>query len=339
MTGRLRATVIGLGVGEQHARAYLADPRVELASVFDIDPPRRQRVAADLGVPEAESFEAAIDGADVVSIASYDADHAGEVLACLSAGKHVFVEKPLCRTSDELAAIGRAWRATGVKLSSNLILRRAPLYEDLRRRIADGELGEIYAFDGDYLFGRLEKILQGWRGREAGYSALHGGGVHLVDLLLWLVGQRPTKISGHGGKVVTRGAAFAGDDLVSVSMSTEEGLIARVSTHLGCVHRHQHVVRIFGTEGTFIYDDAGARLHRTRDPAQPSEPLPTPPLPANKGDLIPGFIDAIVEDRDLTDHTHAMFDVVSICSAGVRAIATGEQIEIEYWRSDEAVRT
>ena len=61
MTGRLRATVIGLGVGEQHARAYLADPRVELASVFDIDPPQRQRVATDLGVPEAESFEAAID--------------------------------------------------------------------------------------------------------------------------------------------------------------------------------------------------------------------------------------------------------------------------------------
>jgi predicted dehydrogenase len=42
---------------------------------------------------------------DAIVIATRHASHAGLVLAALRAGKHVFVEKPLCLTLDELSAI------------------------------------------------------------------------------------------------------------------------------------------------------------------------------------------------------------------------------------------
>ena len=50
-------------------------------------------------------------------------------------------------------------------LACNLVLRAAPLYVGgSKRPSARGELGEIYAMDGDYLYGRLPKITDGWRG-------------------------------------------------------------------------------------------------------------------------------------------------------------------------------
>src|SRR5262249_50292734 len=149
----------------------------------------------------------------------------------------------------------------------NLVLRAAPLYCWLRDTIAAGELGELYAFDGDYLYGRLEKITDGWRGEVDGYSVLQGGGVHLVDLMLWLTGQRPATVNAVGNRIATRGTRFRYDDFVAATYRFESGLIGRITANFGCVHRHQHVVRVFGTKGTFIHDDRGARLHSTREPS------------------------------------------------------------------------
>src|SRR6185437_958145 len=119
--------------------------------------------------------------------------------AALRAGKDVFVEKPLCRTEDELVSLHEAWRAAGEPaLASNLVLRAAPLYGWLRDEVDSGRLGTPYAFDGDYLYGRLHKILDGWRGQVDHYSVMLGGGVHLVDLLLWTTRQRPARVAAVG---------------------------------------------------------------------------------------------------------------------------------------------
>src|SRR6266511_2275864 len=202
----LGAAVVGLGVGEQHARAYARDRRARLRWVHDIDRARATRLAAELGAHVAGSLGEILADPDtqLVSIASYDQDHAGQVLATLEAGKHCFVEKPLCRTSAELEAIVTKWTAARrTVLRSNLVLRGAPLFLWLRDAIRDGELGEIYAFDGDYLYGRVHKVIDGWRGEVEGYSVLEGGGIHLLDLLLWLTDQRPSHVITVGNRIVT----------------------------------------------------------------------------------------------------------------------------------------
>src|SRR6185503_7475057 len=101
------------------------------------------------------------------------------------------------------------------------------------------------------------------------YSVMAGGGVHLVDLMLWLTGQQPTTVSAVGNRIATANSRFAYDDFVTATYAFPSGLVGRITANFGCVHRHQHVVRVFGTKGTFIHDDAGARLHWTRDEARP----------------------------------------------------------------------
>src|SRR5262245_6284795 len=107
----ISAAVVGLGVGEQHARALAAHPGARVVAVCDLDAQRATTLAASLGA-KVTSFDAALadPAIDLVVVASYDDHHAAQAVAALEARKHVFCEKPLCRTLDEARAIARAQR-------------------------------------------------------------------------------------------------------------------------------------------------------------------------------------------------------------------------------------
>ena len=180
---KIGVAVVGLGIGVQHARAYHKIDNCVIHWFYDLSYMKAKAVADEFGQGKvAASFEEVLHDPNVqiVSIASYDSAHFGQVVAALDVGKHVFVEKPICRTINELEIVKQAWgrHRNKLKLSSNLVLRSAPLYQWLKRKVESEGFGEIYAFDGDYLYGRLHKITQGWRQNEANYSVMLGGGIH-----------------------------------------------------------------------------------------------------------------------------------------------------------------
>jgi predicted dehydrogenase len=329
---RLRVGVVGLGVGEQHATAYAKLPACEVRLVADLDAERARRVAEQFGAQVASGFDAicADEEIDIISIASYDHHHFEQVVAAIRAGKHVFVEKPLCRTLSEAREVKRALLESGTKLSSNLVLRAAPFYGWLHDEARSGRLGRLYAFDGDYLYGRLHKITDGWRREVDDYSVVLGGSVHLVDLMIWIVGDRPVTVSAVGNRISTEHTSFHYDDFVAATFVFPSGLVGRITANFGSVHAHQHVVRVFGTEATVLYDDAGPRLHLSRDPSVPSKLLNLASLPTTKGELIPAFVQAILAGSDTVPSTQHELDVISVCASTDRALAEGETVDIEY---------
>ncbi|PIQ82359.1 MAG: hypothetical protein COV76_04065 [Candidatus Omnitrophica bacterium CG11_big_fil_rev_8_21_14_0_20_64_10] len=325
---RLRgAAVIGLGVGEQHARAYCDAPGWRLKWLVDLDPERARQVQLRLGngaVADGPEILWADPEVQVVSIASRDADHADQVLAGLRGGKHLFVEKPLCRTLEELERIERAWEAAGRPvLMSNLVLRAAPLYRWAADAVADGRLGKIYAFDGDYLYGRLEKITEGWRGREADYSVMAGGGVHLVDWMLSVFGEAPVSVAAFGNRISTEGTSFRHNDYAAALYRFPSGAVGRITANFGSVQPHQHAVRIYGTRGTLISDDRGVRLFDSRDPERPPQRIEAAPLPAGKGALIPAFLEQAERPASAAAQALREFQLIRVCVAADRALASG----------------
>jgi predicted dehydrogenase len=333
--GKIGVAVVGLGIGEQHALAYLATEKCELRWLHDLDRSKAQALTHKLGAGNVpHDFKEVLRDPDTqaISIASYDDIHFEQVVAALNAGKHVFVEKPICRTIDELRAVKRAWSQHGgkLKLASNLVLRAAPLYRWLRQKMMAGDLGGVYAVDADYLFGRLHKITEGWRKDVDDYSVIAGGGVHLIDLILWLTNQRPAAVMATGNRICTEGTPFRYNDYVAVTLQFPSGLVGRISANFGCVHRHQHVLRVFGREATFIYDDAGSRFHTDRDPAIQAVPIILPALPASKGDLIPAFVEAIRNDENLDAETQSHLDVISIIAACDASLKTRSMTEVLY---------
>lgn len=341
MTRQLGIAVIGLGIGEQHARMYATLPSCKVKLLVDLDRSRADNLAGAFPGSDAGSdLDQALERSDidVVSIASFDDAHFDQVMRALSAGKHVFVEKPLCRTEEELTQIRAVLDAnSSLHLVSNLVLRGADLYRWLRDEISAGAFGEIYAFDGDYLYGRLHKITEGWRGETDDYSVMLGGGIHMIDLMLWLTGQRPVAVQAVGNRICTRDTAFQYDDFTAATMTFESGMVGRITANFGCVHRHQHVVRIFGTRKTFILDDTGPRLMTARDPIAPGlavalvEPIGLATKPAHKGALIPAFVEGIVLKKSpRTADLDATLDAIAIAAACDRAVANSSPIQISY---------
>ena len=333
MSELLGAAVIGLGVGEQHAKMFARTEGCTLRWVYDIDAAKmnavRERVGAGMC---ATSFEQILNDPQthIICVASYDHLHPDEVIAAFRAGKHVFCEKPLCRTHEELLAIQTAWRESAKELECNLVLRSAPFYRWLKDAIHAGELGRVYSIDGEYLYGRIHKITEGWRKDVDDYSIMLGGGVHLADLMMWMTGEKPNRVIARGNKLATIDTNFRYEDFVTTIFDFPSGMIGRITANFGGVHHHQHVVRVFGTKATVLYDDQGPRIFRSRDPEVPSEKISLSALPANKGDLIPGFIDRIRHHGANQKPTAHEFDVITACMAADRAAQTQQPMPIEY---------
>ena len=76
---------------------------------------------------------------NILVIASPDNFHAAQIIKSFNYNKHIFVEKPLCTEQSELKNIFRKWKFYNgkLKLASNLILRTAPIYLWLKKKIKD----------------------------------------------------------------------------------------------------------------------------------------------------------------------------------------------------------
>ncbi|HWH15445.1 MAG TPA: Gfo/Idh/MocA family oxidoreductase [Miltoncostaeaceae bacterium] len=342
MRAPLGVAVIGLGVGARHLAAY-ARAGCRVRAVCDHDRVRAQEAARPHGARAVtDAMEAiALPGVEAVSIASYDADHFAQVRAALMLGRHVFVEKPLCTRPAEVEALAAVLAAAPVPpvLASNLVLRAAPFFAHLRAEVAAGALGVPYAVDGEYLYGRLPKLTDGWRGRHADYSPFLGGAVHLVDLMMWITGQRPVAVVAAGGDLCARGSGFTGDDFTAATFTFASGMVGRVTANFGSVTRHHHHLRLYGTEGTAISDDVGPRRHRRRDPGDPPEHAPLAALPADKGALVASFVDACLgRPSPLPGAAHELA-VVAACCAADRSRREGRWVEIPYPDAPAALKS
>lgn len=326
----IRAAVIGLGVGERHVDGYRAHPDCEVVALCDIDPARLRAVGERQGVRRltTEPRELIEDpGIDVVSVASYDDAHYKQVSGALAQGKHVFAEKPLCLHEHEAREVAAQMAARpDLRVSSNLPLRLSPRFRALRDLVAHGGLGELVHLEGDYLYGRVHKLTDGWRGELPYYSAILGGAVHMVDLLLWLVpGHQVVEVTATGNGVATRGSKFRHASFVLLTLRFAGDLVAKVTTNLGAVGPHFHGVAVYGTDGTWVNGLPHGRLYRRAgDDGEFAEQPVTAPYPgAAKGDLIHSFVQAILGRgrAEVTDDD--VLATMAVCFAAERSLREG----------------
>lgn len=328
----VRAGIIGLGVGEQHIEGYGRHPDCEVVALCDFD--ERQLEACRDRYPGLRTATDATEiltdpEIDVVSIASYDNYHYEQAATAIRHGKHVFVEKPLCLFEKEAADLRRALaERPNLKLSSNLILRRSPRFRAVRDLMREGQLGEPYYLESDYNYGRLHKLTEGWRGALDFYSVVYGGGVHVVDLLLWLTGERVVEVSSYGNRVASRGSQFQRDDFVVSLLKFESGKLGKISANFGCVAPHFHTLVIYGTKATFINDVESGKLITSRDPAQAAREITVEYPGTHKGDLLYSFVDSIVKDTRGEVNADDVFEAMSVCFAIEKSLSRGRPVAV-----------
>jgi len=142
----------------------------------------------------ASSDDEIINDPDIntVAILTRHNTHADLVVKALKAGKHVFVEKPLALSSDQLSAIREQLETSSSLLTVGFNRRFAPLAKTLSSRLVDRteSLYAHYRVNAGYI------PLDHWTQDPAiGGGRIIGEGCHFIDFITFLVGAPPVSVS------------------------------------------------------------------------------------------------------------------------------------------------
>lgn len=332
---RIKAGIIGLGVGEQHIEGYERHPDCQVIALCDSDPEKCKMAMQkypDLTIVK-DATEILDDPAiGIVSIASYDNCHYEQIVRAIGNNKHLFVEKPFCMHEQEAAHIRSLLNSKPrIRISSNLILRKSPRLIRLKEQIRTGELGKIYYVEGDYNYGRLHKITHGWRGKIDYYSVVYGGGVHIADMLLWLTGDEVSEVSAYGNNIASKESCFRFNDMVVGILQFKSGMVGKVSVNYGCVYPHFHKLEIYGTEATFVNGIPFGSFYSSRDPGvKPAQVCDEYPG-THKGDLLQDFVSSVLDGTDPGISIDEIFASMSVCFALEKSMTLNKPVKVTYY--------
>ncbi|MHC4253317.1 MAG: Gfo/Idh/MocA family protein, partial [Planctomycetota bacterium] len=268
---KLKAGVIGLGMGAAHVKGYQSHPEVEVVAVADVDEAKLQKRGDKLGVDKryADAMEMLDkESLDIVSVATPNKFHRPLAIAAFEAGCHVLCEKPMAMNASEAREMIAAAEGAGRRLMINFSYRFTDQSWALRKVVDDGVLGDVY-------FARTiwhrRRGIPGF-GRWFGQKALSGGGplidlgVHRLDLALWLMGYpKPTWVMGNTYDPIASRLAredkkdFDVEDLAAGFVKFENGasLVIEASWAAHVAERELMETRLLGDRGGLVQRNVG----------------------------------------------------------------------------------
>jgi predicted dehydrogenase len=199
----IHAAVIGTGtISRLHLEGYLTFPeRCKVTHLVDISPEKAEAKKQEHHL-DARIFSSYKDiledpSIDLVSICCPPYEHAEIAIACLKAGKHVIVEKPMAASLEECDAMIGAAEESGKILSPVAQNRFRDPIKNLKTVLDSGKAGKVTHAQIDSHWWRGHSYYDlWWRGtweKEGGGCTLNHA-VHHIDMLAWMLG-RPSKVS------------------------------------------------------------------------------------------------------------------------------------------------
>jgi predicted dehydrogenase len=194
---RLRVGIAGCGYqGGILAQTVVRDNAWRIVACADPDQAAAARVAAIAGGAAVyATVEELLRGADVDAVfvaTSHDALYECS-LAAIQAGKHVLAEKPIGMDEKEAAQLEEAVALSNVCFMSGYSFRYIAAWQKVRELLEAGAVGEIHTIIGSI---GIPPMSSGWLASpETGGGPMLYIGSHLVDQILWYLGDDPVEVS------------------------------------------------------------------------------------------------------------------------------------------------
>lgn len=156
-----------------HGYAYQENPDIVLAGCMDINPEKRKLFSEKFNCIAFEDFQHGIHkiGSEIISVCTPDDTHYMVVKSLLEMDsniKVIFLEKPACKTLDQLDQLIALSAEKKIDIVINHTRRFDNRYKEIRKNITDGEYGNLVT--------GLITYYSGW---------LHNG-VHIIDTLSYI---------------------------------------------------------------------------------------------------------------------------------------------------------
>lgn len=307
----LRVGLVGAGLiaRRAHLPAFSVSSDAEVVAVASGRLASAQTAAEEFSIPRAyETWQELIDDPDIdaVDICALNSLHAPIAIAAAHAGKHVLVEKPMAVSVEEADAMVAAADRAGVVLMVAHNLRFVPVFEKLHELIGHGSLGPIQTARGVFMHAGPDESWGAtsdwfWREETAGGGALLDLGIHMIDLLRWVIGRPARQVSAMVSRLAKPTFAednaivlvrFEGDVLASIQASWTARPFPDNQVTIQC-EEGRVIVGRSSTEPITVYRGTGDGVEKQ-----------TPEVAANSkhGDLFQHFVKVVSEGtRPLID--------------------------------------
>ena len=256
----LNVGIVGLGwVAGAHIETFKT---VSGARVGGVSSRRRldeSELEATYGVPLKVygSYEEMLSDPeiDIVDICTPHHLHAEQSIAAARAGKHLIIEKPLCLTVEDLAAMRRAIEDAGVGVCVCFECRFSEHFTMIQSCISEGLLGRIHYAEVDYYHG-----IGPWYGqfewnvkKKYAGSSLLTAGCHALDGLLMFMGGRVEEVVSHGNRSSNSIFSPYEYDTTSVTLlKFEDGRLGKVASVVDCLQPYYFHIHLVGSEGSLL---------------------------------------------------------------------------------------
>ncbi|MFL5870537.1 MAG: Gfo/Idh/MocA family oxidoreductase [Solirubrobacterales bacterium] len=248
-----RVGLVGFGLAGSvfHAPLIDATDGLELATVITRNPERAAQARGRYsGVEVAADAQAALEGHDLVVVATPNDSHADVARAAIEAGIAVVVDKPLAPTAAQARELVELAERRGVGLTVFMNRRWDSDHLTVGRLIADGRLGDVLL--NQSRFERWKpKPAEAWRETltpEAGGGVLLDLGTHLVDQALGLFGA----VRSVYGEVSHRRGGPADDDAF-IALEHESGVRSHLRASI-VEPAPGPRLRVSGTEAAYLVE-------------------------------------------------------------------------------------
>ena len=255
--------VIGLGnTGLANVRIAKRHPRCSFVAGADLLPERVERAKAEFGLDWGSTDYhdlLAREDVHIVCVNTPDHLHAEPFVDALKAGKHVFVEKPMADNIEDLRKMVEAASEADTKTLVGHILRFNPLIREVKRLIGEGELGQVFYMEADYIHDlrcqadpeRFNPAIgmNWWLQRE---HPMIGGGCHQIDYLRWFIEDNVAEVQAYSNHMAF--PEMKEDDCNVAILRFKGGCIAKVAAVYGPVGPRPAAdkLAVYGTKATIM---------------------------------------------------------------------------------------
>ncbi len=250
--------------------------KVEVAACYTRSEDKRLAFARKFGCRAAANLQEVLadDGIDAIINTTPNHVHLETTRAAATAGKHVFLDKPIANRIDEAKEITRVCKAAGVVLAVGYQRRREAHFRWIKQEIDAGNFGKLVQAEANISRDRAGKFEHGhWRTTAEG---MPGGvmlqiGLHYVDVLMLLLGP-VVSVSGMAAQLVLPGD---NPDVGTLLMQHENGALSSLSTSYASASEY-YVMNVYGKEMSAYYDlFDGLRCLRRGEDRQVPVPVDT----------------------------------------------------------------
>ena len=298
----MRVAQVGVGgFGAKRRELMRKTGLFQLVAAYDLSADALEKARAEDGAEPVDSYEKLLDtpGIEAVIISTGAKFHAEQIIAAARRGLHVFVEKPLCSTAEEVQQILQTQRETGVVIGTGHTDHTvSPVSRCIKQKIDDGELGTVAAFEKTTCHAGGQTLKRGdWRedpDKNPG-GMLFQCGVHGLHELMYYFGPVAEVQAMFRDDVLTSRTS----DAALCQLRFESGLIGTLNAYHCSPYRH--TFSIFGTTANIYRFDhffhEGTELlqqvQRDHGAHQPREPVHVPALDEGKVGGLESFYKAV----------------------------------------------